>query len=37
MSPKTKDERYVINLDEHKLVGTIGTVLWVNGDNLTFW
>ena len=30
---KTKDEAYVINLDEYKSIGTHWIALYVNGDN----
>ena len=35
--PKVKDGPYVINLDEYESVGTHWIVLYVNGDNVTYF
>ena len=35
--PKIKDETYVINLDEYKSITTHLIVLYVNGDNVTYF
>ena len=35
--PKIKDETYVINLDEYKSITTHLIVLYVNGDNGTYF
>ena len=34
--PKTKDEVYLINLDEYESIRTHWIVLYVNGDNITY-
>ena len=35
--PKIKDGVYVINLDEYKLIWIRCIVLYVNGDNVTYF
>ena len=35
--PKTKDEAYVINLDEFKSIGTHRIALCVNGNNIIYF
>ena len=35
--PKIKDRVYIINLDEHKSIGTHWTALYVNGDNVKYF
>ena len=35
--PKIKDEGYVINLDEFKLIGTHWIALYVNAENVTYF
>ena len=34
---KVKDETYVINLDEYKLIGTHWIALYVNTENVTYF
>ena len=35
--PKLKNETYVINLDEYKLIGTHQIALCMNGNNVTYF
>ena len=35
--PKIQDGTYVINLDEHRSIGTHWIALYVDGDNVTFF
>ena len=35
--PEVKHEAFVINLDEYKSIGTRWIVLYVNGDNVTYF
>ena len=35
--PKIKDGQYVINIDEHKSIGTHWIALCVNGNNIIYF
>ena len=35
--PKIKDGAYVVNLDEHKSIGTHWKALYFNGDNVIYF